>query len=90
MRWILDREELDCLYSFHSGKPQEGREADSLLAKGLLTEEDCVRGLSLAGEMVLDILQGETANEGFQMEVSLVEEEIRVPKPKAKTIEDFF
>ena len=98
MKWVLVEEELDALYALASGM-KDIKDKDALMSlrmKGLVVgNEDEPASISIQGEVVLGILQGETTDAGHQLEVTLEERPLRFsslrPKePPAKTIEDFF
>lgn len=98
MKWILVEEELDALYALATGgqKIKDRNALTSLKMKGLAVDEEESDGaISVLGEIVLDILQGETVDFEHQLEVSLVEEPLRFmslkpKKPEPRKIEDFF
>lgn len=95
MKWILDGSELDALFELCSGVCLEGGSAaERLASKGLTVREDGFWRPTLAGEMAMGFLEGQTLDRSLLTEISLVEESVAEPRKKSKPrqalIDDFF
>ena len=95
IKWVLSDKELDAFYALAAGKEISKEDAQALERKRVAIEDpDAGWMLTVEGEVVLEILQGETAMPGHVMEAMLVEEPVMFStlKPKGQrppAIDDF-
>ena len=95
IKWVLSDKELDAFYALVAGKEISKEDAQALERKRVAVENpDGGWMLTVEGEVVLEILQGETAMPGHMMEAMLVEEPVLFStlKPKGQrppAIDDF-
>lgn len=95
IKWVLSDKELDAFYALAAGKEISKEDAQALERRRVAIEDpDDGWMLTVEGEVVLEILQGETAMPGHMMEIMLVEEPVMFStlKPKVQrppAIDDF-
>ena len=92
MRWTMTWEELTALQELAGGVCVEPGEAiwEKLMDKGLASPEDGLVRSSVAGEVVLEALEGQSFEPRRMTVVTLEEEPWTEPEPVLPTIDDFF
>ena len=92
MRWKLTWEELEALQKLAGGVCIEPGEAiwEKLIDKGLASPDEGLIRSSVAGEVVLEALEGQRLEPHRMTVVTLEEESWTEPEPVLPAIEDFF
>lgn len=91
MQWKIAKEEMLALKELAYGTCMETNAIyERLIAKGLASPSDGLVRASVAGEVVLEAIEGQDLMDGHMMVISLVEEPWKEPEAKTRTIEDFF
>ena len=93
MRWTMTWNELEALQELAGGVCVEPGEAiwERLIDKGLASPEDGLVRSSVAGEVVLQALEGQDLKKGLTTVVTLSEETwTEVVSPASRRIDDFF
>lgn len=92
MRWTMTWEELTALQELAGGVCVEPGEAiwEKLIDKGLASPEDGLVRSSVAGEVVLEALEGQELKTGLTTTVTLSEKQWTEEAVQQRRIDDFF